>query len=91
MTDDGNVSRAGLLADEVGLGKTLTMLSAIANSLKEAYEFSFLTGPDFDDQSPIQRIRATLVVVPSARKAFPIPHISLGFANVRRIDRGLEG
>ena len=60
---------SGILADDVGLGKTLIMLSAVVHSLDRASLFS---------QTPamekLQNIRATLVVVPSTRKGLLCLH-----------------
>ena len=61
----------GILADEMGLGKSLTMLSAIMASLgdAESYVHSKMCGLSDDDQSVITA-KSTLLIVPSARKAF---------------------
>ena len=67
--------RGGLIADEVGLGKTLTILSAIASSMKKSAKFLF---PDRSEEVMTEltrRTRATLVVVPSFR--LPTPSLSL--------------
>ena len=61
-------SAAGLLADAVGLGKTLTMLAAIVHSLDAASRFSLSPPPKQSHDDPAIRTRATLIVVPSARK-----------------------
>ncbi|KAL8707591.1 MAG: hypothetical protein Q9220_007432, partial [cf. Caloplaca sp. 1 TL-2023] len=60
-------SAAGLLADDVGLGKTLTMLSAIVSSLEEAASFATVFEQELLHQQMPQRTRATLVIVPSAQ------------------------
>lgn len=55
----------------MGLGKSLTMLSAIMASLgdAEAYVTSKTGGAPDSDQSVIAA-KSTLLIVPSARKAF---------------------
>lgn len=58
---------SGLLADSMGFGKTLSMLSSIVDSLEDACRFEYVPLHD----NPIEELglptRATLVVVPSAR------------------------
>ena len=69
-----NSHRGGILADDVGLGKTLTMISAIAMSLNEACDFA---GSQHDVQAGsshpnLQRASSTLVIPPSAgRQSVP--------------------
>jgi len=60
----------GMLADDVGLGKTLSMLSVIVGSLERAGRFE-LSRAQVISQSMEDTLasKATLVVVPSARKA----------------------
>ena len=74
-----NPTASGLLADAVGLGKTLTMLSAIVYSLDTAYRFSLAPNarPSHDHATPI---RATLVIVPSARRS--LLHVSRSFVSI---------
>jgi SNF2 family DNA or RNA helicase len=59
-------STGGILADAMGLGKTLTMISAIVSTAREAERFS--AGFDCDEagnEEVVPRTRATLVVVSS--------------------------
>lgn len=67
-----NVGFGGLVADAMGLGKTLTMLTAIFCTLSKA-EFwaGFLDGGN-DSGAKNGRTKATLVVVPSLRKPVPV-------------------
>ena len=53
----------------MGLGKTLTLLSAIVHSIDEAHAYRFLPHDDFTKQEAhlAHPTSATLVVVPSAR------------------------
>ena len=65
------LSAEGILADVMGLGKTLTLLSAIVHSIDEARAYPFLPrqqsmGEPAQTASPTS---ATLVVVPSARRS----------------------
>lgn len=61
----------GILADDMGLGKSLTMLSAIVSSLERAGEY-VLRGPcstvSTTALDPPKTAKSTLIVVPSARK-----------------------
>ncbi|CAN9221899.1 unnamed protein product [Alternaria alternata] len=52
-------ARGGILADDMGLGKSLTMLSAIASSLQDAEAFAK------EPPNVLTPSRATLIVVPS--------------------------
>jgi hypothetical protein len=57
----------------MGLGKTLTMLSAIAMSLPQAHEFAIMNDQmNVDDprKAAPSYLKATLVVVPSGREFF---------------------
>lgn len=55
----------GILADMMGLGKTLNMLALIAGSLKQAADFSEQECPDTDGENVLLRnSRATLLVAP---------------------------
>lgn len=58
----------GLIADVMGIGKTLTMLASILHSANKAQDFSYFGRPveGFPNGSPLTK--ATLVVVPSVRK-----------------------
>ena len=60
--------RGGLLADHMGLGKTLSMLSLIAHTLQEAEEAELAPLPNSQspDIKPVSR--ATLVVTPLSSK-----------------------
>ena len=61
-------SRGGLLADKMGLGKSLTMISLIAlNPAK--YEEPVI----FTSQGTIRRVKSTLVVVPYSCQFHNIP------------------
>ncbi|KAF1927266.1 uncharacterized protein M421DRAFT_394374 [Didymella exigua CBS 183.55] len=56
----------GILADDMGLGKSLTMLSAIASSLQEAERFASIKPANAEALSDIPKHSpATLIVVPS--------------------------
>ena len=53
----------------MGLGKTLTVLSAIVHSMDEACRFPLLSREISVDDHLAYPTRATLVVVPSARES----------------------
>jgi hypothetical protein len=60
----------GMLLDEMGMGKTLSILALVTKTLEEAHKW---TATDTGDDSEIiiptkKRAAATLVIVPSARK-----------------------
>jgi SNF2 family DNA or RNA helicase len=58
----------GILADDMGLGKSLAMLCAIIGSLDRASEFA---GPIYHVGPPVKGPKAaksTLIIVPSARE-----------------------
>jgi len=57
---DGSRCLGGLLADDMGLGKSLTVLSAVASSIPEALEFQVERGGSFEP-----RARGTLIIAPS--------------------------
>jgi SNF2 family DNA or RNA helicase len=62
----------GILADEMGMGKSLSILALIANTLKASYDWArsqTSTSPDWED-SNLRNNRATLVIVPSASRLF---------------------
>lgn len=59
----------GLIADVMGIGKTLTMLTSILHSANKAQDFSYFGRPLSETEASLTK--ATLVVVPSVRK-FPI-------------------
>lgn len=57
----------GIIADDMGLGKSLTMLSAIVGTLNNAvnHACSMTTGP-YDPGRNIVAAKSTLIIVPSA-------------------------
>lgn len=67
--EDGRTALGGMIADVMGLGKTLTTLVSILRSSQKELELP-IARPAFcplgDD---IVQMKATLVVVPSARKS----------------------
>ena len=67
------ISAGGILADVMGLGKTLTVLSAIVHSMDEACRFTLPSGETPVDDHLAYSTQATLVVVPSARKCTYAP------------------
>lgn len=76
LSQGGGISTpiaSGLLADSMGLGKTLSMLSSIVHSMEEACRFEFLTLPSNAFENIGLPTRATLVVVPSSRKSSSLP------------------
>lgn len=62
------IAAGGIIADKMGLGKTLTMLSAIVHSRDDAFRFETLYSPLLKCEDSLCSSRATLVVVPSTRK-----------------------
>jgi SNF2 family DNA or RNA helicase len=58
-----------MLADVMGLGKTLTILTTIVHSMDEACRFTLPSREIAVDDHLAYPTRATLVVVPSARKS----------------------
>ena len=58
----------GILGDEMGLGKSLSMLSSIFVSAKFARAFADHWASVSHHESAKPATRATLIVVPSARK-----------------------
>lgn len=65
-------TRGGILADEMGLGKSLTMLAAVIASLQTASNFAASENVRTEsDESPTIAAKSTLIIVPSACKAFP--------------------
>ena len=58
----------------MGMGKTLPVLSAILNTLSEARSSQFLPWKDASSAGNVYT-RATLIIVPSARKSFIIPDV----------------
>ena len=63
-----HISAGGILADVMGLGKTLTVLSAIVHSMEEACHFILPSDETSVNDHLAYPTKATLVVVPSARK-----------------------
>ncbi|KAH6873890.1 SNF2 family N-terminal domain-containing protein [Thelonectria olida] len=59
--------RGGIIADVMGLGKTLTMLATVLHSLPSAEAFEKFYGLSAAQNSSKVRTRATLVVVSSAQ------------------------
>jgi SWI/SNF-related matrix-associated actin-dependent regulator of chromatin subfamily A3 len=67
MTGECHEPKGGIIADDMGLGKSLTILSAIASSLNSAAEFaSNWKSGESNAQVPS---RATLIMVPSTSTA----------------------
>lgn len=58
----------GIIADQMGLGKTLSMLAAISLTCNAAADF--VGDTDFSSMDDRPKTKATLVIVPSACK-FP--------------------
>lgn len=56
-------SRGGLLADKMGLGKSLAMISLIALNPTQCKEPVIFTS-----QGTIRRVKSTLIVVPFSRR-----------------------
>ncbi|RTE70723.1 hypothetical protein BHE90_014873 [Fusarium euwallaceae] len=63
--DIPSYSMGGILADVMGLGKTLSMISAIVSSLPQAAEYVTAEYQNFASPASGCRSRATLVIVPS--------------------------
>ncbi|KAI5843795.1 SNF2 family N-terminal domain-containing protein [Morchella snyderi] len=64
----------GILADDMGLGKSLTTLALITASLDQAHLFTWSTNSQYCPMS--NRTRATLIVAPASRKSFPIESLT---------------
>ncbi|KAK2792535.1 hypothetical protein FQN51_001653 [Onygenales sp. PD_10] len=68
QSDRPCVSLGGIIADEMGVGKTFTMLAVISLSLNEARQFALYSQQQQTKNSTsAHATRATLVVVPSAQ------------------------
>lgn len=67
----------GLIADVMGIGKTLTILTSILHSANKAQDFSYFGRPVSESEMKHSLTKATLVVVPSVRK-FPVSEIKQG-------------
>jgi SWI/SNF-related matrix-associated actin-dependent regulator of chromatin subfamily A3 len=66
MAAEPREARGGIIADDMGLGKSLVILSAIANTLSDAAEFTSAWKHDSATLSNSQTpSRATLILVPS--------------------------
>ncbi|KAL2354227.1 SNF2 family N-terminal domain-containing protein [Cryomyces antarcticus] len=61
-----HLPQGGIIANDMGLGRTLTMLSAIVASLADASHFSTLQYVHQNSISGPLRMRSTLIVVSSA-------------------------
>lgn len=74
-------SMGGILADVMGLGKTLSMISAIVSSLPQAVRYATAEYQDFASPTSGCQSRATLVVVTSMREpsVFLSPSLPLSF------------
>jgi len=58
----------GIIADGMGLGKTLTMIASIVANLPRADEFETRGASDGNSQTSLPPIKTTLVIVPSVCK-----------------------
>jgi SNF2-related domain len=68
---DPNDCLGGILADDMGLGKSLAMLCAIMGSLDRASEYASQSS---NAQAPLDgpmRAKSTLIIVPSACECWP--------------------
>ncbi|KAF2996999.1 hypothetical protein E8E14_002613 [Neopestalotiopsis sp. 37M] len=61
-------AKGGILADDMGLGKSIVSLSVIAASFDRALEFGKRTDSERFAQPNRKRSKATLIIVPSSRK-----------------------
>lgn len=62
--------QGGLLADDMGLGKTLSMISLIAYNQAKGSLPSLPITPEPLDSIPPLHVKATLLIVPPARKCY---------------------
>ena len=60
----------GILADEMGMGKSLSTLALITKTLDDAADWVEEKKADPEPHSGLKPCKATLVVVPSASKSF---------------------
>ena len=58
----------GILADEMGMGKSLSILALIAKTLDDGKEWAQQQNDSAEGKAALKHSRSTLVVVPSARK-----------------------
>ena len=89
--DIPSYSMGGILADVMGLGKTLSMISAIVSSLPQATEYATAENRNFVSPASGCRSRATLVIVTSMRKSsffFPPLSLPLSLVLIRVLFRG---
>lgn len=68
QTGDMLFGMGGLIADVMGIGKTLTMLTSILHTANKAQDFNYFGHTVPGVQTEILLTKATLVVVPSVRK-----------------------
>lgn len=63
-------TRGGILADDMGLGKSLIMISAIIGSLSSALDYAVsLTSKPGEGSEVVLAAKSTLVILPSACKS----------------------
>ncbi|KAL2272438.1 hypothetical protein FJTKL_06561 [Diaporthe vaccinii] len=67
QADDTPFALGGLVADVMGIGKTLTMLTSILHSTNHAKDFSYFGRPIPGYEAETLLTKATLVVVPSVQ------------------------
>jgi hypothetical protein len=65
-----NERGGGILADEMGMGKSLSILALIVKTLDDGKGWVQQQDNSISVAEPIKRSRATLVIVPSARLLF---------------------
>lgn len=68
QADDTPFALGGLIADVMGIGKTLTMLTSVLHSTNKAQDFSYFGRPVPGCGTEASLTKATLVVAPSVRK-----------------------
>lgn len=60
----------GILADEMGMGKSLTVIAHVASTLDRAHNWAHLANlRDEDSSNEAISSRSTLIVVPSMRES----------------------
>lgn len=72
-SDKPDDAAGGILADAMGVGKTLTMIASIVSSLEKASQFAAVQEPNTSlardsETSQIHSVSSTLILVPSARE-----------------------